>query len=252
MLQLYNEKMIGAYKIQQMLGSGRLSALYLAVHPVLDSAVALTTFVAAAQLSPQAQSRFLSRFTQAVSALTTLQHPHILSIDDYGEQDGNPYMVVVAVVAESLFSLLRQKTRWSPESALSILKQACSALEYAHGRGVVHGGLKPAHILVYENQVVQVTGFGLDRLLLQQGIDVVEEAWANTLSVVGTFLGSLEYMAPECVQGKPADARSDIYALGCILFEMLVGAPPFAGTPLEMMAQQINAPVPSLRPSILV
>lgn len=241
-------EMIGAYRVQHVLGRGRLSTLHLAQHPISQQTVALTTITASSQLTTDEQQIFLSRFMQEISVLSTLRHPHILAIDDYGEQDGIPYFVLPAIIGNTLQERLRQGIRWNPATTIHLLRQVADALDYAHLRGVVHGGLKPACILLEPDNNIHVTGFGLERFLSRYGIDEeADHSWVHLLSVTGSFLGQLEYMAPECVQGAAASIRSDIYALGCILFALLNGEPPIKGTPFEMIAQQIQMPELSLR-----
>ena len=147
----------------------------------------------------------------------------------------------------SLAQILKQQSRLSPEQALDILKQISGGLDFAHEQGFVHGILNPANILVNNEQMLQITGFGLKQMLQLQGIEDHNDPEIHLLSIAGTFLGSPEYIAPECVEGSGYDARADVYALGVMLFEILSGTPPFTGThPLEIASKRLHQPVPSL------
>lgn len=239
---------LGSCHVEQLLGRGRLSAVYLARQSPMQRPVALTTFLLPASFSAQARERFLARFRHEAAALVSLEHPHILPIYEYGEQYGYPYLATPYVTEGSLAGTLKQQGRYTPAAMLDVLQPICSALAYAHSRGVIHGTLKPANVLLREGERLQVAGFGLVRILEVRGIEQTDSPYAHLLNVAGTFLGSPEYVAPECVEGQLPDARSDIYALGVLLFELLSGRPPFTGSnPIETAMQHIHLPLPSLR-----
>ncbi len=242
-------QMLGRCRVERLLGRGRLSAVFLAQQPVQKRPVAITAFLIPEQFSAQARSRFVTRFTSEAEALTTLQHPHLLPVYAYGEQYGYPYLVTPYVTAGSLADVIKQQGRCASAYTVEILEQVAAALDYAHNKGVIHGTLKPANILLSgEKSTVQVAGCGLLRLLEMRGIEQSEHPYAHLLSIAGTFLGSSEYIAPEFVQGQPVDARADIYALGILLFELLSGKPPFTGTnALEVAVKHVQQPLPSLR-----
>jgi len=241
---------LGTCHVEQLLGRNRLSTVYLAQQPEQNRTVAITLFRIPEQFSVQVRSRFIARFTSEASALVLLNHPHILPIYEYGERFGYPYLVTPYVTDGSLANLLKQQKQCTPAYTLEILEQVAAGLDYAHSRGVIHGSLKPSHILLRNAQMVQVAGFGLVRMLEMRDIDSSEHPHpelAHLLSIAGTFLGAPEYIAPEFVLGQPSDARSDIYALGIILFELLSGKLPFTGTnPFEVAMQHVEQPIPSL------
>jgi serine/threonine protein kinase len=240
-------KTLGDYKVERLLGRGKLSTVYLAQQRSQNRTAMITTFTIPESLSAQARERFTTRFTQVGSALVKLNHPHILPIYDCGVQFGSPYLVTSFVKGGSLAQVLKQQPRFTPEQALEMLKQMAAGLDYAHSQGAVHGILNPANVLVSNEQVLQVTGFGLKQMLQMQGIEEYNHPQAHLFSMAGTFLGSPEYIAPECVLGVPVDARADVYSLGIMLFELLSGSLPFTGTdPLEIATKRLQQPVPSL------
>jgi serine/threonine protein kinase len=240
-------KTLGDYQVERLLGRGKMSAVYLARQRSQHRIVMITTFTVPESLSSAARERFAARFTHIGSALVTLNHPHILPIYDYGVQNGSPYLVTAFVKGGSLAQVLKQQTRFAPEQALDMLKQIAEGLDYAHRTGLVHGILNPANVLVSNEQVLQITGFGLKQMLQLQGLEASNHPQAHLLSIAGTFLGSPEYIAPECVVGAPVDARADIYSLGIMFFELLSGTLPFNGTdPLEVATKRLQHPVPSL------
>jgi serine/threonine protein kinase len=240
-------KKLGAYHIEQLLGRGKMSAVYMAQQYSQNRTVMITTFNIPETLSMVARERFTARFSQVGSSLMTLNHPHILPIYDCGVQFGSPYLVTSFVKGGSLAQVLKQQPRLSPEQALDILKHIADGLDYAHSQGMVHGLLNPANILVINEQVMQVTGFGLKQMLQMQGIEDNNHPQTHLFSIAGTFLGAPEYIAPESVLGSSFDARADVYALGIMLFELLSGSPPFTGKdPLEIATKRLQQPVPSL------
>ena len=241
-------KTLGQYDIEQLLGYGNLNAVYAARQQPQSRAVMLTTFLMPETFSEEARDRFTTRFAQQASLLVRLNHPHVLPIADFGEQVGYPYLVTPFVVGASLANVLKQEQRCTPERVLPLLKQIAEGLDYIHSHGVVHGTLKPANILLNDEQGVQITGFGLTRMLGMQGIEQIEHPYIHLMSSAGTFLGAAEYTAPEVVQGAPANERSDIYALGILLFQLLTGAPPFSGDdPFVVAMQHVEENVPSLQ-----
>ena len=148
----------------------------------------------------------------------------------------------------SLADILKRRGRLHHTEVLDILQQVAAGLAYAHGKGIFHGALKPSNIVLNNQEEVLVAGFGLMRILQMRGIEQDERPYGHLFSIAGTFLTSAEYIAPEVVQGQPGDARTDIYSLGMILFELLSGKTPFMGTnPLEVAKQHVRQPVLSLR-----
>ena len=240
-------KSLGDYHIDRLLGRGKMSAVYLAQQRPLGRVVMVTTFTIPETLAPSAIERFTARFAQVGSSLIKLKHPHILPIYDCGIQYGMPYIVTSFVKGGSLAQILKQQPRFNPEEALGILKQISGGLDFAHELGFVHGILNPGNILINNEQKLQITGFGLRQMLQMQGIEDSYGPDTRFLSIAGTFLGSPEYIAPECVSGLSSDSRVDVYALGVMLFELLSGSTPFTGNdPLEAAKKRLSEQVPSL------
>ena len=241
-------KVLGHYQVKQLLGHGNVNAIYAAQKQPQGQTVMLTAFTMPETFSPQARERFLTRFTQVASKLVRLDHPYILPTYDFGAQFGYPYLITPFVTGGSLAKVMQQETRCTPERVLQILKQIAAGLDYAHQNGIVHGALKPATILLDDEQNVRITGFGVVNILKRHGIEAVDFPYAHLTSIGGTFLGAAEYIAPEVVQGDSADTRSDVYAVGIMRFELLTGELPFRGDdPISVAMQHVQRRVPSLQ-----
>ncbi|MGH2495056.1 MAG: protein kinase domain-containing protein [Ktedonobacteraceae bacterium] len=238
-------KMLGAYQIERLIGHGQLSAVYIARHRSQGHAVMVTVF----NYPPDGALRkqYAALFARESAALVGLQHPHILPTYDYGEQDGFPYLVTAYVKGASLTQALKQQQRFTVQQTLNILKQLASGLDEAHSKGVTHGILSLSNVLMSNELVVQIAGFGLKTILEIQANTQSRQPQAHLFSASGTFLGNPAYISPERVMGLPVDMRSDIYALGIMLFEMLSGKLPFQGAnSLETALMHVQYPVPSL------
>src|SRR5579859_391745 len=241
-------QVVGNYHVESFLGRGRLNAVYLAQNLASRRIDALTLYIPPEQFSSETHSRFILRFLKEAAAVSTLRHAHILPIYEYGEWSGYPYLVTPYMTNGSLADILKQQKRCDHQYVLEILEQVAAGLAYAHGNGLVHGTLKPSNIILSNENTMQVAGFGLLHMLQMRGIVANEQPYAHLLSIANTFLAAPEYIAPEVVQGEEADMRSDMYALGAILFELLSGQPPFTGTnPLEIAQQHVQQAIPSLR-----
>ena len=241
-------QIVGQYRVESLLGKGRLSAVYLARHLEHQQTVALTVFPIPERFTLDARTRFQQRFKREAAALTMLTHRNLLPIQEYGERFGYPYLITPHMTFGSLAETLKQQERFSPTQALTVLEQTAAGLEYIHRKNIVHGTLKTSNILQNDEQTFLVAGVGLASLLQLRGIEPTDQPYAHLLSVADTFLYASAYVAPEVVQGQPFDTRSDIYALGVVLFELLCGRTPFVGSsPLETALQHVEQPVPSLR-----
>ncbi|HTK07835.1 MAG TPA: protein kinase [Ktedonobacteraceae bacterium] len=238
----------GQYRVERLLGQSRLNAVYLARNLSSQQIVALTLFITPEHFSLDAYQRFIQRFVAAAPALVALEHPHILRVHEFGEQFGYPYLITPYLTGGSLADLLRKQKRFSYEEVLYWLEQIAPAIQHAHNRGQVHGTLKPTNLVLDSQQQVLVAGFGLMHILQLSGIVQTQQPFAHLLSLAETFLVAPEYLAPEVVEGRAIDKRSDVYALGCILFELLSGAPPFKGDdPLAVAQMHVQQQLPSLR-----
>jgi serine/threonine protein kinase/Rieske Fe-S protein len=243
-------QILGNYRIERFLGQGRLNAIYLARNLTEQRLDALTFYIVPEHFSSEARTRFLQRFRKETAAITSLDHPHILPVYDHGDLAGNPYLVTPYMMHGSLVDLLKRRGKYDHHSVLPILEQIASGLAYAHSNGFIHGTLRPSTMVLSPENALRVAGFGLMHMLQLGGIESDERSnspYPHLLSIAETFLVAPEYVAPEIVQGQSIDVRSDIYALGCILFELLSGRPPFIGKdPLEIINKHITEAVPLL------
>jgi serine/threonine protein kinase/Rieske Fe-S protein len=239
---------LGSYRVERLLGQGRLNAVYLARNLFEQRTDALTLYLVPERFSLEARQRFLVRFLKEAAAISSLKHPHILPVCEYSEHSGFPYLVTPYMTNGSLADVIKQQGRCSLTDVMNILEQVGSGLEYAHRRGHIHGMLRPSNIVLANDGSMLVAGFGLMHMLQMSGIDQTNRPYAHLLSVVETFMIAPEYVAPEIVQGQAIDKRSDVYALGAILFELLSGRPPFTGEgTMEVAMQHVNQPAPYLR-----
>jgi serine/threonine-protein kinase len=222
------------YTIERELGRGGMATVYLAHDLKHDRKVALK------MLHPElANSLGPERFQREIRTTALLQHPHILPVLDSGESAGQLWYTMPYVRGESLRIRLRREGQLAVDTALELAKQVALALDYAHREGVIHRDLKPENILLAEGQAL-VADFGVAK--------AVNAAGQGQLTETGMALGTPAYMSPEQATAAAVDARSDIYALGCVLYEMLAGEPPFTGpTPHAILAKRMLEPVPHVR-----
>src|SRR5512146_2261204 len=232
----------GRYTIDREIGRGGMAIVYLAYDLRNERDVALKVLrpELAVTLAPE-------RFLQEIRFSANLAHPHILPLHDSGDADGLLYYVMPFVRGESLRDRLEREGQLPLVDALTIAREVADALDYAHRAGVVHRDIKPENILLEEGHAV-VSDFGIARAISAAG---------SRVTAVGTTVGTPDYMSPEQGEGKgPLDGRSDIYSLGCVLFEMLAGMPPAAVTPPEgpaagpLRARNRLAELTALRPSV--
>ena len=225
---------LGPYEVQQPLGAGGMGEVYRARDTRLDRSVALKVLALDIAGDPAARARF-EREARAVAAL---DHPHICAIFDVGEADGTHFLVMPLLDGQTLAARL-MKRPLPLDQAVTIATQIADALDKAHRQGIVHRDLKPANIMLTKAGA-KLLDFGLAKLHPSPGPISMSGMGAGATTspgtAAGTILGTLHYMAPEQVEGKEADARSDIWALGAVLYEMVTGARPFAGdTPANVI-----------------
>jgi tRNA A-37 threonylcarbamoyl transferase component Bud32/ABC-type phosphate/phosphonate transport system substrate-binding protein/membrane-associated phospholipid phosphatase len=223
------------YAIEREIGRGGMATVYLARDLKHERRVALKV------LRPELSTALgAQRFLREVRIAARLQHPHIVPIFDSGEAGGLLYCVMPYVEGQTLRELLEREKRLPLEDALQIARNVAHALSYAHAHGIIHRDIKPENILISQGYAV-VADFGIARALTEAG--------GEGLTQTGIAIGTPTYMSPEQLEaGAQIDGRSDLYSLGCVLYEMLAGQPPFTGPSVQViMARHLMDPVPSLR-----
>jgi serine/threonine protein kinase len=227
---------IAGYTIEEQIGRGGMAVVYRASDKRLNRPVALK--ILAPELA--SDSGFRQRFLREMRAAAAVDHPNIVPVFDAGEADGELFIAMRYVHGQDVRTLLEAEHRLPAPRAARFIAQAASALDEAHARGLVHRDVKPGNMLVGTAQPdhLYLSDFGLSK----QGVS------SAPLTLTGQFMGTLDYMAPEQIEGHPIDGRADLYALACTAFEMLAGQPPFKRDEgLAVMWAQVSAPVPSLR-----
>lgn len=226
-------RQLNAYQIVAPLGEGGMAAVYKAYQPAMDRYVALKILPRHFASDPE----FISRFQQEAKVLAKLQHPHILPVFDFGEADGYTYLVMPFVESGTLTQVMRGLPL-PLEQIRRVITQVGDALDYAHAHGLIHRDVKPSNVLIDERANCLLTDFGLAKIV----------AGSAHLTTSGAIMGTPAYMSPEQGLGQTLDARSDIYALGVILYEMAVGRVPYsAETPLAVVIKHIHDPLPPPR-----
>ena len=208
-----NPDRIEGYRIESELARGGMGIVYLARQTFPDRRVALKL------LSPElaADPDFRERFIRESNAAASTEHPNIVPIYGAGEADGRLYLAMRYVQGTDLGALIRGDGPLDPERAVSICSQVAAALDAAHARGLVHRDVKPGNVLIDEAGNAYLTDFGL----------ITRNEIETGITKTGQFMGSTAYCAPEQIRGDEVDARTDVYSLGCVLFECLTGSPPF-------------------------
>ncbi|HEX5435913.1 MAG TPA: protein kinase [Gemmatimonadaceae bacterium] len=224
-----------AYVLERELGRGGMATVYLAHDARHDRPVALKV------LRDADAPIDVERFQREIRVLARLRHPFILPLYDSGEAAGSLFFVMPYIDGESLRTRLEREGHLPVEDALEIVRQLLDALHTAHDEGIVHRDIKPENVLLARSGHALLADFGIARAALAS-------AQGATITQVGVTLGTVAYMSPEQAMGeREIDARSDLYALGCMLFEMLTGAPPFTGNPMSVLSRHLTAIPPDVR-----
>ncbi len=229
LIQLSPGTSIGSrYEIVRLLGQGGMGAVYQAHDKELDRQVAIKVIRADMAANPE----ILRRFKQELILARQITHKNVIRIFDLGQADGIKFITMEYIEGENLQSVLRRKKKLEPAEAANILAQVCRALEAAHNEGVIHRDLKPQNIMLDKSGRAYVMDFGIARSMIGAG-----------MTQTGALIGTPDYMSPEQAKGQPLDARSDLFSLGIIFYEMLSGQVPFdADTTMGKLWKRTNEP----------
>jgi ligand-binding sensor domain-containing protein/tRNA A-37 threonylcarbamoyl transferase component Bud32 len=230
----YTGKRLGAYQLIEQIGQGGMATIFKSYQPSMDRYVAVKVLPS----HFTQDETFSARFMQEARTLARLEHPHILPVHDYGEQEGITYLVMRYIEAGTLKDLVARQGPLDLREAERIIDQVGRALSYAHSQGIVHRDIKPSNVLIDERGDAFLTDFGIAKLV----------AGTAQFTTTGAIVGTPAYMSPEQGLAQRVDARSDIYALGVVLYEIITGQVPFeAETPLAVLLKHVNDPLPPPR-----
>lgn len=224
----------GRYRIESRLGQGGMGVVYLAHDLTLDRRIALKVVAGLVAGDPA----FRERFQREATTLARLDSPHIITIYDHGEYDGLPFIATQYVAGGDLGKLIRTRGALPPQLAARICAQVVDALADAHRAGVVHRDVKPANVLLRDPDAAEPTAYLCDFGIAQTD--------SQGLTGTGMLAGTWAYLAPERAAGATASAASDLYAVGCLLWALLTGRPPYSGSDVEMAIAHRDAPIPRL------
>jgi eukaryotic-like serine/threonine-protein kinase len=223
---------IGKYDIVDVIGRGGMGIVYKGRDPYLDRLVAIKMMTG----SFSDNSDLSKRFFREAQSTASLQHPNIVTVYELGDHEGNPYLAMEYLDGESLDSILSSSQQPTLIEKLDLTLEVCRGLSYAHQRGVVHRDIKPGNIMVTRDGGVKIVDFGIAHF------------GDNNVTRTGQIVGSISYMSPEQVNGRPVDARTDIFSTGVVLFQLLTRYLPFEGdSPAATLLKIIDEPAPSLR-----
>ena len=220
---------LGPYRVEKILGRGGMGSVYLGTHANSGDIVALK--VIASALADQ--ERFRRRFAAEVETLKRLKHVNIVQLIGYGEEQGHLFYSMEYVAGQSLADTLKSSVRMPSERAIEIAIEVCSALKHAHDFGIIHRDLKPANVMLTSTGQVKLTDFGIAKLF-----------GSSDVTAAGSVLGTADYMPPEQAEGNPGTGRSDLYALGSMLFAMISGRSPHAAKSVPEVLYNVRYSVP--------
>ena len=230
----------GRYTVGQMIGTGGMADVYLGLDTRLNREVAIKVLRRDLAKDPA----FVARFRKEALAAGGLNHPGIVAVYDSGEENNSPYIVMELVNGQTLRQKL-QAGQLPLSTSLEIIKGILQALDYSHNKGIIHRDIKPSNIMITYSGDIKVMDFGIAR-----ATDDIGATLTNTWNVVGTA----QYLSPEQATGEMADGRSDLYSLGCLMYELLTGRPPFTGdTPVSVAYQHVSStltPASQINPAL--
>ena len=228
------KKILGErYELGAMIGTGGMADVYLAQDVRLNRQVAIKILRSDLARDPS----FVTRFNKEALSVAALNHPGIVSVYDSGKEDSPsgamPYIVMEYVEGKTLREIVNKGERFALNRAVEIAEGILIALQYSHKNGIIHRDIKPGNIMITDNGDVKVMDFGIARALADTGA---------TMTSTWNIIGTAQYLSPEQATGTQADARSDLYSVGCLLYELLAGRPPFTGdTPVAIAYQHVSA-----------
>ena len=224
---------IGKYDVIDTIGKGGMGVVYRAKDPFLGRLVAIKMVI---NVDINDNADFLERFRQEAVSTASLPHPNIVTVYDFGEHQGHPYLVMEYLEGNSLEALLRAHRPMSLLDKISIIIEVCHGLGYAHQHGIIHRDIKPGNIMVLNDGAIKIVDFGIARL------------GDRGLTKTGQIVGSLNYMPPEQIREKGIDTRADIYSTGVVLYQLLTYALPFEGdSTVSTLAKIISDEPPPFR-----
>ena len=226
----------GKYSVDRLLGRGGMGEVYAGTHVALNRIVAIKVLHTALTENRS----FVARFEREARTTAMLEHPNAVHVYDFGTlADGSRFLVMEYIEGSTLRDILRANPTLPPGVAIDLVCQAAGAVSEAHARGIIHRDLKPENLMVRRDDsgrlVLKVVDFGLAKIL---------ENTTSLLTNASEIMGTPKYMAPEQFQGTTVDSRADVYALGCVLYELIVGRTPYEGTILEIVGQHVYAEIP--------
>lgn len=230
------KKILGErYELGAMIGTGGMADVYLAQDVRLNRQVAIKILRSDLARDPS----FVTRFNKEALSVAALNHPGIVSVYDSGKEDSPsgamPYIVMEYVEGKTLREIVNKGERFALNRAVEIAEGILIALQYSHKNGIIHRDIKPGNIMITDNGDVKVMDFGIARALADTGA---------TMTSTWNIIGTAQYLSPEQATGTQADARSDLYSVGCLLYELLAGRPPFTGdTPVAIAYQHVSGPL---------
>ncbi|TMD93888.1 MAG: hypothetical protein E6I79_03085, partial [Chloroflexi bacterium] len=231
---------LGTVTLQKVIGQGESGVVFLAQQSPTAPQVAVRILSPAAIQTPGQGAAFLERFHKEINVVSSLQHPNILPVLAYSKHDGMAYMVMPYVSGETLHSMIERQGQLPLSLVANYLDQLSNALDYAHKQGILHLNLKPGNVFLTNGERLLLSDFGLTKM------DIERQASHMRLLRAGRPVGSLDYMAPEQIMGDVVDARTDLYSLGVMLYQVVTGKTPFQiGTPQQIASQVLQAPPPS-------